>query len=28
LGGTERKTLFITAMGAIYTLEMKNRGVY
>ncbi|RPA69600.1 SMP-30/gluconolactonase/LRE family protein [Cyclobacteriaceae bacterium YHN15] len=28
LGGTERKTLFITAMGAVYTLEMKNRGVY
>jgi gluconolactonase len=28
LGGTERKTLFITAMGAVYTLEMKVRGVY
>lgn len=27
-GGTERKTLFITAMGAVYTLNMKVRGVY
>jgi gluconolactonase len=28
LGGTDRKTLFITAMGAVYTLNMKVRGVY
>ncbi|MFD2200660.1 SMP-30/gluconolactonase/LRE family protein [Shivajiella indica] len=28
LGGTERKTLFITAMGAVYTLDMNVRGVY
>jgi gluconolactonase len=27
-GGTDRKTLFITAMGAVYTLDMRNRGVY
>lgn len=27
-GGTDRKTLFITAMGAVYTLDMRTRGVY
>jgi gluconolactonase len=27
-GGTERKTLFITAMDKVYTLEMKVRGVW
>ncbi len=27
-GGTDRKTLFITAMGSVYTLKMKVRGVY
>jgi gluconolactonase len=26
--GAERKTLFITAMGSVYTLEMKVRGVW
>lgn len=27
-GGTDRKTLFITAMGSVYTLQMKVRGVW
>jgi len=27
-GGTERNTLFITAMDAVYTIEMKVRGVW
>jgi gluconolactonase len=27
-GGIERKTLFITAMGSVYTLQMKVRGVW
>jgi gluconolactonase len=27
-GGGDRKTLFITAMGSVYTLKMKTRGVY
>jgi gluconolactonase len=27
-GGTDRKTLFITAMGSVYTLQMKTRGVW
>ncbi|WP_373523197.1 SMP-30/gluconolactonase/LRE family protein [Aquiflexum sp.] len=27
-GGAERKTLFITAMGSVYTLQMKVRGVW
>lgn len=27
-GGTDRKTLFITAMGSVYTLDMRTRGVY
>jgi gluconolactonase len=27
-GGTERKTLFITALDKVYTLEMKVRGVW
>lgn len=27
-GGPERKTLFITAMGSVYTLQMKVRGVW
>lgn len=27
-GGIERKTLFITAMGSVYTLKMKVRGVW
>jgi gluconolactonase len=27
-GGTDRKTLFITAMGSVYTLNMRTRGVY
>lgn len=27
LGGKDRKTLFITAMGAVYTLEMNVKGV-
>lgn len=27
-GGTDRKTLFITAMGSVYKLNMRSRGVY
>jgi gluconolactonase len=27
-GGLDRKTLFITAMGSVYTLQMKSRGVW
>lgn len=27
-GATDRKTLFITAMGSVYTLKMKARGVW
>lgn len=27
-GGTDRKTLFITAMGSVYKLDMRSRGVY
>nr|WP_051394880.1 SMP-30/gluconolactonase/LRE family protein [Indibacter alkaliphilus] len=27
-GGTDRKTLFITAMGSVYTLQTKVRGVW
>ncbi len=27
-GALDRKTLFITAMGAVYTLKMKSRGVW
>ena len=27
-GGKDRKTLFVTAMGSVYTLKMKVKGVY